>query len=167
MIGLGVGEQHARAIAAHSRARVAWLLDLDRGRAEALARTLGQGDIASDYAAVLADPAVDAVMLASYDDDHAAQVVAALQAGKHVFCEKPLCRTLAEAAAIGRARGDRHLRCNLVLRAAPLFRWLRDAIRNGELGDVYALDGDYLYGRLHKITDGWRGEVDDYSVIQG
>jgi predicted dehydrogenase len=167
VIGLGVGEQHARALAAHPRARVAWLLDLDRGRAEALARALGQGAVATDYASVLADPAVDAVMLASYDDDHAAQVVAALRAGKHVFCEKPLCRTPAELAAIATARGDRHLGCNLVLRAAPLFRWLRDAIRGGELGEIYALDGDYLYGRLHKITDGWRGSVDDYSVMQG
>jgi predicted dehydrogenase len=167
VIGLGVGEQHARALAAHPRARVAWLLDLDRGRAEALARALGQGEVANDYATVLADPAVDAVVLASYDDDHAAQVVAAFRAGKHVFCEKPLCRTPAELDAIATARGDRHLGCNLVLRAAPLFRWLRDAIRGGELGDIYALDGDYLYGRLHKITDGWRGSVDDYSVMQG
>jgi predicted dehydrogenase len=167
VIGLGVGEQHARALAAHPRARVAWLLDLDRGRAEALSRVLGQGEVANDYATVLADPAVDVVVLASYDDDHAAQVVSALHAGKHVFCEKPLCRTPAELDAIATARGDRHLGCNLVLRAAPLFRWLRDAIRGGELGEIYALDGDYLYGRLHKITDGWRGSVDDYSVIQG
>jgi hypothetical protein len=94
-------------------------------------------------------------------------VVAALEAGKHVFCEKPLCRTLEQARAIARVRGDRHLACNLILRAAPLYSWLRDAIRAGELGEIYAFDGDYLYGRLHKITEGWRGTVDDYSVFQG
>jgi predicted dehydrogenase len=44
---------------------------------------------------------------------------------------------------------------------------LRAAIAAGELGEIYAVDGDYLYGRLHKITDGWRGSVDDYSVFQG
>jgi len=167
VIGLGVGEQHARAVAAHPRAHLAWLCDLDRSRAEALAASLGQGRVASDYATVLADPAVDVVMLATYDDEHAAQVVAALEAGKHVFCEKPLCRTSRELAAIVRVRRDRHLGCNLVLRAAPLFRWLHGAIRSGELGEVYAFDGDYLYGRLHKITEGWRGSVDDYSVFQG
>src|SRR5262249_50292734 len=57
--------------------------------------------------------------------------------------------------------------CNLVLRAAPLYCWLRDTIAAGELGELYAFDGDYLYGRLEKITDGWRGEVDGYSVLQG
>lgn len=167
VIGLGVGEQHARAFAAHAGCRVKWVHDLDPARAESVARAVGQGAPARDLASVLADPDVDVVSLATYDDQHAGQVVAALEAGKHVFCEKPLCRTLAEAAAIERARRGRHLACNLVLRAAPLYRWLREAIRQGELGDVYAFDGDYLYGRVSKITDGWRGEVERYSVFQG
>jgi predicted dehydrogenase len=51
--------------------------------------------------------------------------------------------------------------------APPLYRWLRGAIEAGELGEIYAFDGDYLYGRLHKITDGWRASVVDYSVMQG
>ena len=83
----------------------------------------------------------------------------AFAAGKHVFCEKPLCRTPAELRAILAARGDRHLACNLILRAAPLYRWLRDAIAGGELGEIYAVDGDYLYGRIEKITLGWRGDA--------
>jgi predicted dehydrogenase len=167
VIGLGVGEQHARALAAHPGTHVAWLCDLDRERADQLATSLGQGSVTNDFDVVIADPDVDLVVLATYDDQHAAQVVAALEAGKHVFCEKPLCRTLEQARAIARVRGDRHLACNLILRAAPLYNWLRDAIRAGELGEIYALDGDYLYGRLHKITEGWRGTVDDYSVFQG
>jgi len=167
VVGMGVGEQHARAIARYPNGRVAWLYDLDASRAERVARALAQGQVARDFAQLLDDDAVDVISLASYDDQHAAQVLAAFAAGKHVFCEKPLCRTTAELAQIERARGTLHLQCNLILRAAPLYRWLRAAIASGELGDVYAFDGDYLYGRLDKITDGWRGEVDDYSVIQG
>jgi predicted dehydrogenase len=167
VVGLGVGEQHARALAAHPQARVAWLCDLDPARAERIAASLAQGRVANDFAAIVGDPAVDLVVLATYDDQHASQVVSALRAGKHVFCEKPLCRTLDEMRAIEAARADRHLACNLILRAAPLYRWLRDAIRAGELGEIYAFDGDYLYGRLAKITEGWRGTIDDYSVIQG
>jgi predicted dehydrogenase len=166
VVGLGVGEQHARALAAHPGVTLACVADLDRARAEALGKELG-ARVAADVDAVIADPAIDVIALATFDDHHAAQVVAALQAGKHVFCEKPLCRTLDEVRAIAAARGDRHLACNLILRAAPLYRWLRDAIRAGELGDIYAIDGDYLYGRLHKITDGWRRDVEDYSVFQG
>src|SRR6185312_15632456 len=166
VIGLGVGEQHARAIAREPDAKLAWVYDHDRGRADALARELGTR-VAGSYEQILADPDIGVVALASYDDHHAAEVLAAFAAGKHVFCEKPLCRTPAELAQIVAARGQLHLQCNLILRAAPLYRWLRDAIRAGELGDVYAFDGDYLYGRLHKITDGWRKGVEDYSVIQG
>ena len=166
VIGLGVGEQHARAVAAHPRARLAAVHDLDPERSARLVAAIG-GKVAPSYDAILADEGIDAVVLATYDDQHAAQVLAAFSAGKHVFCEKPLCRTTAELRAIALARRDRHLACNLILRAAPLYRWLRDAIRAGELGEIYAIDGDYLYGRLEKITLGWRGDVDDYSVFQG
>jgi predicted dehydrogenase len=166
VIGLGVGEQHARALAAHRGVKLACVADLERGRAEALARELGI-DVAAGFDEIVANRAIDLVVLATYDDQHAAQVVSALRAGKHVFCEKPLCRTIDEVGAIAAARGDRHLACNLILRAAPLYTWLRAAIAAGELGDIYAVDGDYLYGRLHKITEGWRGTVDDYSVFQG
>jgi predicted dehydrogenase len=164
--GLGVGEQHARALAADPRAQLVAVCDTDRERAERVAGAL-DARVAPSVDAVIADPAIDLVVLATYDDQHAAQVLAALRAGKHVFCEKPLCRTPAELAAIVAARGDRHLQCNLILRAAPLYRWLRTAIASGELGEIYAFDGDYLYGRIEKITEGWRGSVEDYSVMQG
>ena len=166
VIGLGVGEQHARAIASHPRAQLAAVYDLDPVRSKGVTSALG-GVVAASYEQILADREIDAVAIATFDDRHAEQVLAAFAAGKHVFCEKPLCRTLDELRAIVAARGDRHLACNLILRAAPLYRWLRDAIRGGELGDIYAIDGDYLYGRLDKITLGWRADVDNYSVIQG
>jgi predicted dehydrogenase len=98
-------------------------------------------------------------------------VVKALESGKHVFVEKPLCRTTAELASIKQlwaGHGGRvKMSSNLVLRAAPLYLWLKAQIAEGRFGEIYAFDGDYLYGRLHKITEGWRGSVDDYSVIKG
>src|SRR5262245_6284795 len=110
VVGLGVGEQHARALAAHPGARVVAVCDLDAQRATTLAASLGAK--VTSFDAALADPAIDLVVVASYDDHHAAQAVAALEARKHVFCEKPLCRTLDEARAIARAQRDRHLACN-------------------------------------------------------
>jgi len=62
----------------------------------------GFAQASTDSAAVLADPAVDTVVVATRHDAHARQVLAALQAGKHVFCEKPLCLTLDELAEIQR-----------------------------------------------------------------
>src|SRR6266511_2275864 len=169
VVGLGVGEQHARAYARDRRARLRWVHDIDRARATRLAAELG-AHVAGSLGEILADPDTQLVSIASYDQDHAGQVLATLEAGKHCFVEKPLCRTSAELEAIvtkWTAARRTVLRSNLVLRGAPLFLWLRDAIRDGELGEIYAFDGDYLYGRVHKVIDGWRGEVEGYSVLEG
>ena len=169
VIGLGVGEQHARMYASLPSCRLVLVYDLDRGRAERLAAELSVR-VASDRDEVFADPDTDVVSIASYDDDHYEHLLSAIRSRKHAFVEKPLCRSQQELAAVKAAwqeHGDLHVTSNLVLRAAPLYLWLREAIRAGEFGEIYAIDGDYLYGRLHKITDDWRSHVDHYSVVQG
>jgi predicted dehydrogenase/threonine dehydrogenase-like Zn-dependent dehydrogenase len=69
-------------------------------RAKATAHQYGATYAATDYAQVLADPDVDAVMITTRHHLHAQQVVAALQAGKHVYCEKPLALSEAELRAV-------------------------------------------------------------------
>lgn len=168
VIGLGVGEQHALAYA-RSGCPVRWVYDLEPSRMMDVTARLGHGAAASSFQAILEDPSIDIVSIASFDDAHFEQVVGCLAAGKHVFVEKPLCRSEAELRAIADAwrRSGRRLRSNLVLRAAPLYRWVREQIESGAFGDIYAFDGDYLYGRIHKITEGWRRDVENYSVVQG
>ncbi len=68
--------------------------------AHATARQFGARYASTDYAAILADPEVDAVLVTTRHDWHAAMVLEALAAGKHVFVEKPLALTRAEVAAI-------------------------------------------------------------------
>lgn len=169
VVGLGVGEQHALAYQRNRRCELRWLYDLNEARVDEVSMRLGAGRKAKSWQAILGDDTVDIVSIASFDDMHFTQVVEALQAHKHVFVEKPLCRSVAELRAIKEAwrRSERHLASNLVLRAAPLYQWLQNAVSSGALGDVYAFDGDYLYGRLHKITAGWRRNVENYSVMQG
>jgi predicted dehydrogenase len=168
VVGLGVGEAHARAYLA-AGCEVRWLVDLDGERAAALGAELGAG-VAAEYEQVLSDPEVDIVSIASFDSAHFGQTLAALEAGKHVFVEKPLCTALDELQAVKRAwsaAGQPVLASNLVLRGAPLYGWLREAATKGELGSIYSYDGDYLYGRIEKIVDGWRGGADSYSVMLG
>jgi len=171
VVGLGIGEQHALAYQAIGRCQLRWLYDVDQSKAEHLADCLGEGTPADNFEQIVRDPEVEIISIASYDDAHSEQVVAALEAGKHVFVEKPLCRTLSELKAIKQAwkqwRGAVKLSSNLVLRAAPAYQWLRQKIRAGEFGAPFAFDGEYLYGRLEKITQGWRKAVPDYSVMQG
>ncbi len=168
VVGLGVGEQHARMVASLPNASLSWVCDLDAVRADALARELGASVVPS-FDALLSNPECDVVVLATFDDQHADQVVRALSAGKHVFCEKPLCRTAEELKRIRtvHASARKSLAVNLVLRSSPLFSWLFDACRSGELGTIYSVDAEYWYGRLDKITQGWRSSVPDYSVIAG
>lgn len=171
VVGLGVGAQHARAYRATGRCDVRWLCDLDAAKADALASEVGAAQVTTRFEEVLEDPRVQAVSIATFDDAHTEQVVRALEEGKHVFAEKPLCRGLDELGAVKKAWGAHGgrlvLGCNLVLRAAPLYRWLRTQVRSGSFGRLYAFDGDYLYGRLERITHGWRRDVRDYSVMEG
>lgn len=83
----------------------------------------GFAEAATESAAALQDPAIDTVVIATRHDAHAHQVLAALQAGKHVFCEKPLCLTheeLTTIAAEAQARPGQHLMVGFNRRFAPL-----------------------------------------------
>lgn len=71
-----------------------------------LARKAGVPHSTTDYAVILADPDVKGVIVATRHNQHGAQVVSALRAGKHVLVEKPLCLTLDELSSIERAMGE-------------------------------------------------------------
>src|SRR5688500_1301524 len=96
VIGLGVGEAHAEAYASHPDCVLVALCDNDGDRLAALASRYPQARAIADAEELLKDPDIDVVSIASYDDAHAAQATTALEYGKHVFVEKPLCRSLDE-----------------------------------------------------------------------
>ena len=170
VIGLGVGEQHLRAFARDPRCRIAAICDFNAQQLERLASEFADVTRVADADDILDDPAIDVVSIATYDDMHAAQIIRALQNGKHVFVEKPLCTSPGELREIrGLLDSSPNLRIssNLILRRSPRFLELRRMIRAGEFGDLFHLQGDYNYGRLHKITRGWRGLRPTYSVVHG
>jgi predicted dehydrogenase len=170
VIGLGVGERHIAGYRAHPDCEVIALADLDAGKREAAAARYPGMRLYVSAEALIDDPAIDVVSIASYDEAHAAQTLRALEAGKHVFAEKPLCQTAAELAAIAAALArhpELRLSSNLILRRAPRFRALKRRIEAGELGRLFHLEADYDYGRIHKIVDGWRGRQEYYSVMLG
>lgn len=170
VIGLGVGEAHAAGYAAHPGSRLVGVCDLDAERAAAISAVHAGSRVYAGADELLDDPGIDVVSIASYDCDHYAQIVRAIGAGKHVFVEKPLCLSLDETRhirALLRENPDVRLSSNLVLRASPRFVALKGRIERGELGELFCAEGDYCYGRLHKITEGWRGAIEYYSVVYG
>ena len=171
VIGLGIGEQHAPAFQSIPECELAILCDSSSDALERVGRKFPRAELIESADAVLARSDIHIVSIASYDDSHAEYVIKALENGKHVFVEKPLCRTFDELknikAAWLSAGKKRKLGSNLVLRGAPLYEWLKRQVLDKKLGQIYAFDGDYLYGRMRKITEGWRKDIKNYSVIEG
>lgn len=169
VIGLGVGKQHVEAWDRHPDCEVVALCDFDPQRLDEVARRHPAGQRFERADDLLAAD-LDVVSIASYDSHHFEQVRTALERGLHVFVEKPLCTSEEEAAELRALRSqDQALRLssNLPLRRSPRFVDLRERIRRGELGRLYYAELDYEYGRLWKLTEGWRGREPFYSVMLG
>jgi predicted dehydrogenase len=170
VIGLGVGAAHAAAYAEHPKAELAALCDTDETRLREVGAGYPAASLTTGEEELLDDPRLDLVSIASYDSDHHWQVLRALERGKHVFVEKPLCQTEEQAREIHALLQERPglvLSSNLLLRASPRFQLLRRWIDDGRFGRIYYMEGDYDYGRLWKLTEGWRGELESYSVTLG
>ena len=170
VIGLGVGERHIESYESDPRCQVVAICDIDEAKLADVHSRYPDTRATVQATDILDDPEIDVVSIASYDNYHCEQVVKALGQNKHVFVEKPLCLTEEELRQIHEAmiaQPHLHLSSNLVLRRAPQFEQLKPMIREGAFGQLYYLEGDYNYGRLHKITSGWRGEIPFYSVTHG
>jgi myo-inositol 2-dehydrogenase/D-chiro-inositol 1-dehydrogenase len=117
-------------------ATVAAVADLALDRAMAVAADAGARPY-DDALALIADPSVDAVVIASHDSVHAEHVLAAVKAGKPVLCEKPLASTLVQAVEVVReigAAGETLLSLGFMRRFDPGYVELRDAIDRGQIG---------------------------------
>jgi len=114
--------------------------------------------LAANLDAVLADPAIKAVLLATPHSQHLSQVIAAAKAGKQVFCEKPLalrrehamrmfeaCRTAGVVLAVGHNR-----------RFWPSLHMLREIVASGELGTILHVEGHNSNENSLAVTQGWR-----------
>jgi predicted dehydrogenase len=113
-----------------------------------------------NYEALLADPEIDVVHITSPNRFHLVQTLAALEAGKHVVCEKPLGMTSAETAQLveaARLHPNQICAVNYNVRFYPLCLHARAMARRGEIGRVFHLHGWYQQDWLLKETDfNWR-----------
>jgi predicted dehydrogenase len=113
------------------------------------------------YEQVLADPQVDAVILATPHSLHSPQVIAAAQAKKHVFCEKPfaLTRADAQAAVDATTRAGVTLGLGYNRRFHPEMTTLRRQIRDGELGTILHVEATMTFPNgLFLKPDAWRAD---------
>ena len=136
LVGAGfIGPVHAANLAAHAKARLSWVIDLNLAAARALGEKYGARS-GSDLAVALADPDLDAVIVCTPPRTHAPIIEAAARAGKAIFCEKPVDLDLARVDACARVLAETgvpfHVGFNR--RFDPTHRALHDAIRAGDIG---------------------------------
>ena len=163
VIGTGyMAHKHCAALAEHPRAQLATVCGTERSHltAEELKSRYGFARATADYSSVLSDPETDIVFICSPDSFHAQQVCAALKAGKHVFCEKPLARTEKEFRDIARAleKSKNVLQVGMNCRFREQYSRARDLIVSGDLGELRFLRGTYIVnvvGAVHRQEKPW------------
>jgi myo-inositol 2-dehydrogenase/D-chiro-inositol 1-dehydrogenase len=138
IIGAGrIGKVHAETLAFRlPEARTLAIADVNREAAQALAARCGIPTVSESSAAILANPAIEAVLICSSTDTHAELIVQAAQAGKHIFCEKPIAHSLTEidrALAAVETAGVK-LQIGFNRRFDANFARVRQAVVSGEIG---------------------------------
>ena len=170
VIGLGVGEQHVKGYFLNENCNLKSICDLDSKKLKTISSRYKKLKTTRQANDILKDPEIDIVSIASFDNFHHEQILVALENNKHIFVEKPLCLTRKELNSIIKTYKNKKnliLTSNFILRKTKRFIQLKENIRKGFLGNIYYLEGDYDYGRLHKINKGWRGTLENYSVVHG
>ena len=152
-----IAEQHMIGAIRTTGGEVAAVVSSTAARARDYAAQHGIPAAGDSLSLVLEDPSIDAVYISSTNEKHREQALAAIAAGKHVLCEKPLAMTVAEAAGMVRAAEaagvtfatNHHLRCS------GSHRLVRDLIRDGRIGRVLSLR---IFHAVHlpPHLQGWR-----------
>jgi predicted dehydrogenase len=156
-----MGRVHTEGIRRLGNVEVAAIAASSDDKARKFADELGVERSSGDYHTLLADPAIDAVHICTPNALHFPMAMAALSAGKHVLCEKPLATSVAEARQLVDKAGAAGLsNCTFQnLRYYPLVQNIRRMREAGELGEIYAVQGTYSQDWLLYDTDwNWRIE---------
>ncbi|MET9950075.1 Gfo/Idh/MocA family oxidoreductase [Streptomyces sp. NPDC006339] len=170
VIGAGYwGPNLVRNFQGSDRFRLRWLCDLDVTRARRVLGGYSTVQATADYAAVLADPAVDAVAVATPAGTHLDVALAALRAGKHVLVEKPLATTYADGARLVAEAEERGLTlmCDHTYCYTPAVAKIRELVHEGALGDIHYVDSVRInLGLVQKDIDVlWDLAPHDLSIL--
>jgi predicted dehydrogenase len=132
-----------------ARPEMAVVVGRDAERAAEAAARLGWAESSTDWREVVARDDIDLVDICTPGDTHAEIAIAALEAGKHVLCEKPLANTVAEAEAMSEAAEK--ARANGILtmvgftyRRVPAIALARQLVAEGKIGDIRHVRAQYL-----------------------
>lgn len=160
----GIGSLHVRVCQSLPDVQVTWVTDQNEARAAEVAATVG-ARATSDNAAAIAAADVDAVIVATPTPFHRAVVETAAAHGKHVFCEKPIARTVedAEAMVAACAQAGVRLMVGHVVRFFPEYARAQEVLTAGTLGQI----GVVRASRLGSSPQGARAWFNDLAQSGG
>ena len=168
IIGCGsiANSAHIPAYMANRKAEIKYFCDIIPERAEEAVKKYGCGIAVTDYKQVLADPEITAVSVCTPNLMHSVIAIDALEAGKHVLCEKPAARIYEEALAMQEAqkRTGKILNIGVVNRFNTNVNKLKEMIDNGDLGEVYYV---YVSFRSHRSIPGLGGAFTTKAIAGG
>jgi predicted dehydrogenase len=170
VVGLGYwGPNLARNLAAIPGCEVTWLCDASEDARAKLERSHPGARFTDVIGDLLDDPELDAVVLATPVPTHAELAIAAAEAGKHCFVEKPLATTAADAelAVAAATRAGRILMVGHLLEYHPAVGRLKELIDGDELGTLHYIYGNRLnLGKLRADENAlWSLGAHDVSVV--
>ncbi len=170
-LGVGYwGPNLLRNLASNPRCRLVRVCDPSAERQKFVKGGHPSVDVAADPAAVIDDPGIDAVVIATPAGTHFDLAMRCLRSGKHVLVEKPLATSVAEVDQIAALAGEK----GLIAMAAHTFlfndavRYLKKLIDSGDLGDIrYIYSRRVNLGRIRSDVDAlWNLAPHDVSIIQ-
>jgi predicted dehydrogenase len=170
LIGTGfMGRAHAfayRAVKATfpdgPSARLVAVADINAAAAQAMKEAFGFARASDDWRSLIADPAIDVISITTPNHLHKEMALAAIAAGKHVHCEKPLAPSLADAEAMmlaAEAKGVfTQVGYNYIKN--PLLKWARTMIAQGDLGPITGFRGIHAEDYMHDPESAWSWRLD-------
>jgi predicted dehydrogenase len=157
------------------RGAVAAIASRDLARAKAAAKELGIAKAYGSYEELLADPEIDAIYNPLPNNLHVDWTIKAVEAGKHVLCEKPIGMNAADAARLRAVAGKRHVMEAFMVRHHPQWLRAREIIKAGKLGELKAVQVFFAYDNRdpqnirNRLETGGGGLMDIgcYGIVSG
>ena len=159
LIGAGnIANTHMNAYRGVNDAQVVAICDIDKGKAERLAKKYGVEKFYGSMEEMIAGETLDAVDVCVWNVNHAKCAIYAMEKGLHVLCEKPMAYNAEEAAQMKEVseKYGKLLMIAFVTRYMDETRVVKDYIDNGYLGDIYYAKAQYV--RRHGNPGGWFGD---------
>jgi predicted dehydrogenase len=171
VVGLGYwGPNLIRNLAELDQADLRWICDLDQTRLDTIGRRFPSVRRTRAFDDLLADTELEAIAIATPVSTHHPLALAALEAGKHVFIEKPLAASAAEAHELARVAAGRGLTLmpGHTFLYSPPVNTIRDLIGSGGLGEIYFISMSRVNLGLHQsdVSVAWDLGPHDFSILR-